>query len=177
MTTYYCVDIGTETDPNPWDPFKKGDPCVGHALLVNATDDLVFYGLNSCLGIMLLLSDGRRLAGHVVSIDMRNPTFEAPANAQVVLGEMLHLKPANVSIKKALFIYNCNDWNMYALLGTLGHPDYLGISYFQDRSGKPAMKPIDAKVMPEAITVKERAGGEDWTVTRWFSQSGGIDFQ
>lgn len=171
MPKCYCVDYGTEASPDKWDPFRKGDPRVGHVLLVNASDELVFYGLNSCLGILLLLSDGRRLAGHVVEFNDQHPMASAAENAHRVLGEMLQLKPANLTVTKAIFIFNSGSWNLHGLLGDLGMPKYLGINY------RPADKKIDAEVLPEAITIKEREGGKNWSVTKWFSQSGDIDFK
>jgi hypothetical protein len=176
MPRYYCVDYGSETSPDVTCPFRNTDPNMKHVLLVNSDDELIFYGLNSCLGILLLLSNGQRISGHIVQLDPRDYSRDAKANAHTVLNEMLKIKPAKAEVVKAVFLFNSNEWGFKTLMGKLGNPTYLGISY----SAVPTNK-IDATVQDTRIVAIERQEPQKtwshWTKTSWLTEVGGINFQ
>jgi hypothetical protein len=118
MPTYYCVDLGTELNPGTWCPFSKG-PYARHTLRVDRSDTLIFYGLNSCLGVLLLLQDGTRLAGHVVAINPDQMAENQAGNALKVIKELKQLA-GGAAIDKVIYFFNDDSWDFGALKTELG---------------------------------------------------------
>ena len=126
MAIYYCVDKGTEENPDLGvAPTGKGQ-FLKHVHRVGASDELVFYGLNSCLGILFLLNTGERIGGHVVELYPKGSGVE---NSESVLKEMKSEIPRGAWIQKVVFIYNARVWGFNRLLALIGSPPYLGIRY------------------------------------------------
>jgi hypothetical protein len=166
MATYYCVDTGTELAPDPWSPAAKG-PHLKHLLLVDAGDELIFWGLNSCLGILFLLSNGQRIGGHVVEIFPieGGPRGAGVENAEKVLKDMKAMIPGGASVSKLIFVYNARIWGFNNLMALMGSPAYFGIRYGNQ---------CNAKVVGSTILVEEKGKA---SVTYSTSGVGGIDWE
>jgi hypothetical protein len=118
MPTYYCVDLGTELNPDRWCPFSKG-PYARHALRVEGSDTLIFYGLNSCLGVLLLLHDGTRVAGHAVAANPDQMAENPAGNALKLIKDLKQLA-GRTAIDKVIYFFNDESWDFGALRMELG---------------------------------------------------------
>jgi len=106
MSTYLCTDQGTADDKA--DLMKAlGDANAqggDYKLKRPAGDQVVFWNLSSCLGIVFLMNSGKRVYGHVVMSTKSDPDVKLFTRAYSVIGLMLKLAEGEGGIEKVIFI-------------------------------------------------------------------------